>query len=213
MIEWPPMSHTYEDLMLDYLDERQAVAEEWAARDREIVESFTQERLKSYYIEHPDVTQGAVRALAYSKKLLADGHPKAALVFAGTAIEVGYKTTLLRPIVSGLVHNEALADVVMGLTTEHAGLERFSKLLTAILAEFAQVDLRTFVRKGGQRQFSDEMTKVASDRNAILHKGDDADEGAANVAVVVAETLLNVLLPKVLGRIGLQIRDGKVVSV
>jgi hypothetical protein len=198
--------------MLDYLDERQAVAEEWAEREREIVESFTQERLKSYYLGHPDVTQKAHRALTEAKKLLADGHAQAALVFAGTAIEIGYKAALLRPIVSGLVHNEALADVITALATEHRGLERFSGLLAAIVAEFAQVDLKTFVRKGSKRRFWDEMTTVASDRNGIVHRGNDADEGAANAAVAVADTLLNLLLPKVLGSIGLKIQSGQILS-
>jgi len=198
--------------MLDYLDERQSVAEEWAEREREIVKSFTQERLKSYYIGHPDLMREAQRALTDAKNLLAAGHVNAALVFAGTALEVGYKAALLRPIVSGLVHNEAFADLIMGLTTEHTGLERFSGLLTAILAEFAQVDLKSFVREQSNRQFWDEMKMVASDRNAIVHKGIDAEEAAASTAVAVADTLLNVLLPKVLGSVGLKIRGGKVLG-
>ena len=207
------MSHTYEDLMLDYLGEQHDVAEEWAEREREIVESFTQERLKSFYLDNPDVAEKAQKALSDSRRLLADGHPEAALVFAGTAIELGYKTALLRPMVSGLVHNETLADMIMGLTTEHTGLERFSKLLTAILAEFAAVDLKGFVRRGSDRKFWDEMTQVASERNSIVHKGNAVGEGAANVAIEVAETLLDVLLPKVLRSIDLQIQSGKIVNM
>ncbi len=48
----------------------QALAEEWAEREREreIVESLTQERPKPYYLGHPDVTQKAHRALTEAEK-------------------------------------------------------------------------------------------------------------------------------------------------
>lgn len=180
------MSHTSEDLYVDYLLERDSVAEDWAQMEREIVESFTLERLKSYYLAHPDVAQKALGSLVESKDLLSDGHPTAALVFAGIAAEVAYKTALLRPMVSGLVHNETMAAVVMDLATSHTGLERFSSLLSAILVEFADVDLKTFTRKGSAQALWAEMKKVAEQRNAVVHGGEEFDPGAARVAIALA---------------------------
>ena len=63
-----------------------------------------------------------------------DHHPRAAIVFAATAMELAVKTVLLRPIVYGLVHDESVAEFVTELTTQHTrGIETFKKLLTAIL--------------------------------------------------------------------------------
>ena len=174
--------------------------------------SFTEARLKSYYLAHPDVAQKALECLAYSNTLLEQRHWNAALVFAGTAIEVGYKAVLLRPIVSGLVHAEGLAEVVMLAATEHTGLDRFFKLLAAVLAEFGNLDLRTFVRQGAKRCFWDEMKTVFSRRNDTVHNGDCATEETATMAVGVAKTLLDDILPKVLSSLGLQLHGGKVIS-
>jgi hypothetical protein len=206
------MSHTYEDLALDYEFERQEVEEEWERHLSEAVGLFAEGRLKSYYVAHPDVAQRATEALAYSKALLAQGHSRAALVFAGTAMEVGYKAVLLRPIVSGLVHTEGLAEVVMLLATEHTGLERFFELLAAVLAEFGSVDLKTFVRQGAKRRFWDEMKAISSARNDVVHKGTDATEETAAMAVAVAETLLDVLLPRILDNLGLKLQAGNVIQ-
>src|SRR5437016_11002375 len=83
---------------------------EWAAEHRDelfqqAVREFTADRLKSYYVAQPRLALPALDSLKESQSLLAS-HPKAALVFAMTAIEVTIKTVLLKPIVFGLVHTE-----------------------------------------------------------------------------------------------------------
>jgi hypothetical protein len=204
------MSHTPEDLYVDFLLEQPYLEEEQAECDREVVESFTQERLKAYYVAHADVAQKPIAALANAKTLLAAQEPQAALVMAGVAIEVGYKAALLKPVVSSLVHNAAMADLVTELATSHTGLERFSGILQAILAEFAGVDLKTFVRKGSNDSLWTEMKIVAERRNAVVHRGEDADPAATRVAIAVADTLLNELLPMLFGKIGLKIVAGRI---
>ncbi len=134
-------------------------------------------------------------------------------MFAGTAIEIGYNAVLLRPIVSGLVHTEGLAEVVMLAATEHTGVDRFfSRRLAAVLSECGNLDLRTFVRQGAKPCFWDEMKTVFSRRNDTVHNGDCATEETATVAVAVAKTLLDEILPKVRSSFGLQLRGGKVIS-
>lgn len=198
--------------MVDYMEERYWVEKEWEEREREIVESFTQDRLKAYYVAHPDAAQKAFGALVKAKSLLGAKEPQAALVMAGVAIEVGYKATLLKPVVSSLVHNEAMADIVTELATSHTGLDRFSGILQAILAEFAGVDLKTFIRTGGKQNLWTEMKVVAEQRNSIVHRGEDSDAPTAKAAIAVAETLLNQLLPMVFAKIGLKIVQGSIVE-
>lgn len=95
------MSHTPEDLMLDYLVERQDVERDWADHLQEVVDGFTNDRLKSHYLANPELAEPSLEAWRYARELIGQDHPRAALVFAATAIEVGYKTVLFRPIVSG----------------------------------------------------------------------------------------------------------------
>ena len=206
------MSHTYEDLALDDAFERQGTAEDWERHISEAVGYFVDGRLRSYYVQHPDVAQKALGALSYSKDLLTQGQARAAVVFAVSAIEIGYKAALLRPIVSGLVHTEGLAEGVMILATGHTGIDRFFDLLTAVLDEFGSVDLKTFVRSGAKRRFWDEMKEASALRNDIIHKGDDVTLDAAARAVDVAEALLYAILPEVLHTLALELKSGRVVE-
>jgi hypothetical protein len=56
------------------------------------------------------------------------------------------------------------------------------------------------------------MKTEYSSRNDVAHKGNDASEEMAALAVDVAGTLLNVLLPKILGDLGLKLEAGKVIA-
>jgi hypothetical protein len=207
------MSHTPEDLMLDYLVERQDVERDWADHLQEVVDGFTNDRLKSHYLANPELAEPSLEAWRYARELIGQDHPRAALVFAATAIEVGYKTVLFRPIVSGLVHTEALAEVVMGLATEHVGLDRFSKLMSAVLAEFADVHLKTLKRRGAQKLLWEEMKQVASLRNDVIHKAADVDRDAALIAIAVARELLAVVIPKVLRGLKLKLQGGTITAL
>ena len=73
-----------------------------AARDafyeqigNEAIADFTADRLKSYYDDHFDVMQPALRTLHEATRLRTDGHPSAAIVFAASAIELFLKATIL----------------------------------------------------------------------------------------------------------------------
>src|SRR5712692_9953122 len=93
----------------------------------EAVSEFTSERLKSYYLKHPDLAGPPRESLVYAQSLM-PSFPQAALVFVVTAAELVWKRVLLEPIVFGLVHTEGLASFVTELTTKHTGMDRFKKL-------------------------------------------------------------------------------------
>jgi hypothetical protein len=210
------MSHTIEDLLLDAEIDAQDSKADWeemlSEHAAEVLEGFTASRLKSFYIKNPGVAERALAARSKAKKLIADGHESAALVFAVTATELGYKVCVLRPIVSGLVHTEAMADLIMTLTTEHTGLDRFEELLTAIVEGFAGVDIKAYKRTGSKQLFWQEMNMVIKRRNAVVHRGEDATSTDAELSVNVAGTILDVLLPKVLAKLDLRLKSGRVVK-
>jgi hypothetical protein len=184
---------------------------EWAVEhreelDRETITAFTSGRLQSYYVAHPNLAQPARDALTYAQSL-ASTHPKAALVFATTAVELAIKTVLLQPIVFGLVHTDGMAAFITELTTLHTGMDRFRVLLTEILKEFGGADLRTFTRTGSTKTLWQEVGEIQKTRNAVIHKGETPDDCYAKLAISVAATLLNEIFPQVLRRLNLHMHD------
>lgn len=85
------------------------------------VAEFTADRLQSYYLHRPDMAGAAIRMMERAMRLQ-ETCPSGALLFATSAIEITIKHLLVRPIVNGLVHTEAVADVVMALTPEQQAL-------------------------------------------------------------------------------------------
>jgi hypothetical protein len=99
----------------------------------EIISQFTSERLQSFYLANPTVAAPALNALGEARALKLD-HPSAALVFAAIGIEVGLKTTLLRPILHGMVSIDSAAALVAGLIPDQHN-DSFKKVLFGILKE------------------------------------------------------------------------------
>jgi hypothetical protein len=210
------MSHTYEDLLLDAEWDAQGAKEDWdamlAEHAAEVLDGFMASRLKSFYIANPSVAERALAARATAKELLADNYESAALVFAVTATELGYKSCILRPIVSGLVHTEAMAEVVMKLSTEHTGLDRFEGLLTQVLDNFAGIGVKTYKRQGAKQSIWEEMNTIIKRRHGVVHRGEDVKSGDAELALNVADTMLDVILPKVLVKLGLRLNLGNILK-
>src|SRR5689334_2194881 len=77
------------------------------------ITEFTTARLQSYYTANPVVMRPAVESIQEGRRLQANGHSSAAIVFFVTAIELLLKATLLKPVVHGLVHSEGLAEVIV----------------------------------------------------------------------------------------------------
>jgi len=116
----------------------------------EAIEEFTLERLRSYYLTHTSLAlpafaiyDEAVASLAASKS--------AALVLCTTAIELGLKVTLLRPVVYGLVHNESVADLVSELVVKQNGFDRFMPLLARVVSEYGGIDVDVLKMEGQAR--------------------------------------------------------------
>jgi hypothetical protein len=172
----------------------------------EAVSEFTSERLKSYYLKHPDLAGQAREALLYAQSLMPH-FPQAALVFAVTAAELVWKKVLLEPIVFGLVHTEGLATFVTELTTTHTGMDRFKKLLTAILTEFGGVDLMEYKRLDSSKTLWQEIGEIQKARNDLVHEGRNAPNSTPDLAIAVAARLLNDIFPQVMTKLGLHLHE------
>ena len=165
---------------------------------------------ESYYIHHPEVAVPARWALEQARSLLPD-HPEASLVFAVSAAEVGLKSGLLKPILHGLVHDEAFAAIIADLMPRQRN-QQFRDLLFAILVRYGGVDLTAFSRDGASMRLWKEMEEVQERRNRVVHRADRVDVQQAALAVEVARIVVEVLFPRVIANVGLKTDGPLVVS-
>jgi hypothetical protein len=168
----------------------------------EAVRVFTSERLKSFYIKHPELAGPALEALNYARTLLPT-YPRAALVFGATSIELVIKSVLLRPLISGLVHSEDLASLIVEQSTNQIGLDRYQKLLAGIVSEFSSFELSTLKRPNSNQTLWEEIKTVQEARNGVIHRGGSVEAEMARRSIEIADMLLNVILPDVLSKLGL----------
>ena len=118
-------------------------------------------------------------------------------MFAAIAIEVGLKTTLLKPILHGMVSIDSAAALVAALVPDQHN-EIFKKVLFGILKEVGGVDLPAFKRPGCDQTLWEEIANVRTKRNDVIHKAGQVTTVDATRSIEIASTVLEVLFPKVL---------------
>lgn len=204
----------YYDILQDALEDEgyhqlyEEVGPQWLAEhEKEVFDDatrrFTESRLKAYYITNPLVANPAISAVDYARTLLPT-FPAAALVFAGTSVELTWKTAILKPLVAGVVHVPTLADeIVSRAVPKTGGLTQLGEFLAIVMRETAGIDFKTHKRSGSSELLTTEMKRVAEERNKILHQGIGCDARTAQFAIAVADSVLLELLPKLLASLGL----------
>jgi len=182
------------------------MAELYEEHKKEAIEEFTFERLQSYYINNKLMAQPAFSALSDARSLI-ESNKSAALIFSAIAMEVGLKTTLLKPIVYGLVHTESVAVLITDLTISHSGMDRYRKLLFQVLKDHGGIDLSNFKRSGANNTLWEEINTVQKKRNLIMHRAIKAEDEDADLALVVASEILESIFPEIIVRMGLHLHD------
>lgn len=137
----------------------------------QIIADFTADRLQSFYLKNPQVMRPAVDAIQEGKKLQAGEHYSAALIFFISAVEILLKTTLLKPVIYGLIHNEALAEVVVKNFLSQSGFVRYENLMSKIFQELSNVNLSSVKRETSNDSLMIECKKTQDMRNRIIHQG------------------------------------------
>src|SRR5205807_980207 len=142
----------------------------------DIVKDFTDARLRSFYENQPDLARAGVEALARARAL--HQHDETATAtFAAVAAEVGLRSTLLTPIVYGLVHTDTAATLIVRLAITKTD-ENLMKVLLDLLAAHGGLDLRTYRRTGSTTSIWEELRTIQKKRNRIVHQAEaDKFEG------------------------------------
>ena len=201
------MSYGPEDAAWDEAYENMS-RELYPEHKEQAIAEFTRERLRSYYVAHPDVLVPAVRTFKEAKALLVGGHNSAAFAFAASATELFLKASLLRPVVYGLVHSEALAELVVASALSQTGFKRYEQLLAKLFSELASIDLKLLRRKSSAKPLLTEASEIQDVRNAVVHRGEEATSEQAALAIDVATEVFNQVIAEVLRRLGLSVQNG-----
>ena len=177
------------------------------------IDEFISERLTSFYVSNPMVMRPAVEAIQEGKRLQSNGHNAAALVFFVTAIEVLLKATLLRPVLYGLIHNEAVAEIFVQEAIKQTGFDRYEKLIANLFEELAGDQLNEVTRQHAERPILSECKQLQKIRNGIVHRGDKCETTDAERARLVAIAVFERVVRPVLYRIGLDVVEkGQIVA-
>ncbi len=178
---------------------------------KEAIDQFTLERLRSYYLGNRDIAVKAIAIFREAEKLQGLS-PTAALVLYTTAIELGLKVALLKPVIYGLVHNESIADLVSDLAVKHNGFDRFKQLLGSVLAEYGEINLDTFTIDGHKKTIWEEITVLQNARNSVVHRGELRSPEDALLAMQVATMIFGNFLVAMLAGLGLHVKGGHIAT-
>ena len=188
----------WEKYAADAAYEKYAMGEALDALHAEAIAEFQQERLSSYYTEHPEVAQPAIDRLKEAQALFDAGFVSASLVFAISAAEHMLTYTLLRPIIYGLVHDEFAAELVARVEVR---LDDLPKLLFPIIAKIAKVDLSTYRRHDQRSTLWAEFRRLQVIRNGVVHRAKNVEQEDASTALAVAGAMLTDVVEPVMSAV------------
>lgn len=165
-----------------------ALAEELYDEHRDMaIDEFVTGRLQSYYRLNPMIAKKAIAFLKLSAERVSSD-PTASLLYSAISIEVMLKSVILKPIVSGLVHSESVAELISTLLIKQTGVDRFKELIFKILDD--NISLPTsavsYCREGTKVSLWKEREKVQSVRNQIAHQANTCSEQQAELSYLVA---------------------------
>jgi len=204
------MSYTPEDAMWDEAWD-QISQELYPEHKEQAIGEFTLERLQSFYLDNPEILFPGFDKLRESEVLL-ELVPPASYVFSTIAIELFLKSSLLRPVVHGLIHNEALAEIVVELLLARGGFERYKKLMSRLFEELADIDIAALKRPNSKITLLDEASEIQKLRNGIIHRGESVTVEQAKIALKVATAIFLQVVEKMLFAIDLKISKTGIVE-
>jgi len=200
-------------------EDRQYYYEQEFAKDefieeisRQAVYEFTNDRLRSFYEKNPDVMRPAVDALQEGKSLYELNHYSASLVFFMSSIELLLKATVLKPVVYGLVHHEALAEIIVKHVLGPTGFDRYEKLLETLLSTFTVLDLKEISRDDSATKLFNECKELQKVRNKIIHQGNNCTKDDAEKARRVSVAVYELIVLPMIGVLNLQVVEKGVIK-
>ena len=174
------------------------------------IEEFQTERLQSFYRDHPDLALKPIHLVKEARSALAES-PSAALVLATASMEVGFKSMILGPIISGLVHEESLASLVTEVFVTSAKQDGVRRIVHQVLKKYASIDLEQITLPQHNKPYWMEVSEAQGLRNGVLHRAEACSMQDAKVVLELAEYLWNVVFLAVIKNFGLHTHDSQTI--
>ncbi len=166
------------------------------------IDEFVTERLQSYYHSNPLIATKAVNFLILSAERTSSD-PTASLLYSAICTEVILKSVILKPLVSGLVHSESVAELISTLLVKQTGIDRFKELIFRILED--NIDLpcgaANYRRENSSTLLWKEREKIQALRNNIAHQANTCSVQDAELSYQVAVAFLE-LTEKLIKNLG-----------
>ena len=178
------------------------------------IAEFSAARLKSFYIQQPNVMRSAVDALQEGRWLQSNNRFSAAIIFYVSAIELLLKATLLRPVIYGLVHHDGLAEVIVKHILGQTGFDRYEVLLAELFWNLANINIKEIRRDNSTLRLLEECRALQKKRNDIIHQGARYPASEAEDARVIAVAVYDKIVAPMLFSLGLTvIEKGAIVPI
>jgi len=192
------MGMTLEDAAYEqYISElREEFEEEYADEYRkEGEENFINRRLASYFMQNPDMDARARKRCEDARALL-DVNYDACTVLACSAIEVGFKTLLLKPVICGFVNSDHVADLIStAIVSSKPDDKRLRGFLNVLFRNMTSVDLDSFEFGGQKRGLSGHIEFIQRKRNGVVHRAESVERTDAEFALDLAKLIVERLFP------------------
>ena len=196
----------YDDHYHEYMQD-QAMEDLYEEFREQAIEEFAIARLKSYYLDNRLLAKPAVESLGEARNLITS-NATAGFLFSFIAIEVGFKSMLLKPIVNGLVHSSSIAELIVKLTLSRNALDRLQDLIFRILEEHGWVDLKDYKRPKSDKTLWEEISELQKLRNSVMHRAEKVSRTQADLSLCVGSVILETIFPLVLKEMDLHLHEG-----
>ncbi|MCK8095296.1 MULTISPECIES: hypothetical protein [unclassified Pseudoalteromonas] len=196
------MSYDEHDAAMDDFYDRMS-EELYPDHKEQAIDEFIEERMQSYYLKHPHLIEAPIVSYHHANELLQIS-PRSALIMYTTAIELFLKVVLLKPVLYGMVHNESVAELIVGSTIGQSGFARYNKLLNALCSHAADIELSDIKGMNGKPILS-EAEDVQKIRNKVVHQGYVCTVNEMGLAKNIASLILTEVVEPVLNNLNLVI--------
>ncbi|MBL8208571.1 MAG: hypothetical protein JNM09_30350, partial [Blastocatellia bacterium] len=164
-------SRLYEDFYDQYKSSDHYWEDKYKAVEEYLAEEILPERLEAFYLRKADIVLAPLHLLIEARELYQLNRYSASQVFAGAALEVTFKDVLLKPIVSGMIHNDTVAEIIIDIFSSHIReIDKFKGLLINVIKEVSGINISEYKLENSKQTIWEQATEARKQRNALLHK-------------------------------------------
>ncbi|EKD4049942.1 hypothetical protein ORN63_004533 [Vibrio parahaemolyticus] len=176
----------------------------WLYLDKrdEFSKQYSTDLVKEYYLDNPHLANN-VRNTVRSMVQVKEVEPLSSLIMAMTSLEVLTKNVILRPFMTGMLHNGSLAELITKQVLSQNGLDRFNNLLYWIIDEHLEdSDASNLKFISGRKTIWQTRSELQKIRNGVIHKANSCSAQDAQNAYDLFKQF-DKLTTRLLGSLGL----------